>query len=263
VPTSRCLCSASHVRSQPAARLQIQMCDVRWLAQTILLPATDGQGPRLSPRADVGDACQAADGLPDAGLPDNGRRSVYNLVDLATNYNFLYAGKTAPNTADSTDAMKEWIEAVPPYPHTPYHDQMNLSLAPVCRGDSTRSLTPIPPYPHTPIPLVTATWNILCDNRVRMWVDPMCARVCYEPSWSWKSTAVDAMHMQHTHQISFVFPTRLRAHSSSFFWHSVSRKYCQQLEHTTSAPESFSRVCESALFITYTSSGGCLPAHLQ
>eukprot|EP01047_Picozoa_sp_COSAG01_P039484 COSAG01_NODE_3267_length_6330_cov_133.385331_5_plen_250_part_00 len=33
--------------------------DVRWLAQTILLPATDGQGPRLSPRADVGDACQA------------------------------------------------------------------------------------------------------------------------------------------------------------------------------------------------------------
>jgi hypothetical protein len=123
--------------------------------------------------------------------------------------------------------------------------------------------TPIPPYPHTPIPLVTATWNILCDNRVRMWVDPMCARVCYEPSWSWKSTAVDAMHMQHTHQISFVFPTRLRAHSSSFFWHSVSRKYCQQLEHTTSAPESFSRVCESALFITYTSSGGCLPAHLQ
>jgi hypothetical protein len=55
---------------------------------------------------------KVADGLPDAGLPDNGRRSVYNLVDLATNYNFLYAAKSAPNTADSTDAMKEWIEAV-------------------------------------------------------------------------------------------------------------------------------------------------------
>jgi hypothetical protein len=30
-----------------------------WLRSTILLTATDGQGPQLSPRADVGDACQA------------------------------------------------------------------------------------------------------------------------------------------------------------------------------------------------------------
>ena len=46
------------------------------------------------------------------GLPDGRYRVIYNLVDQATNYNWLYAGTVAPNTAHATDAMKEWIDAV-------------------------------------------------------------------------------------------------------------------------------------------------------
>ena len=48
----------------------------------------------------------------DPGLQDNGKRVVYNLIDIATNYNWLNAGSQAPNTDDATVAVFEFVDAV-------------------------------------------------------------------------------------------------------------------------------------------------------
>ena len=46
------------------------------------------------------------------GLPDSKQRVVYNMIDLATNYNWLNAGPRAPNAGDAADSVGEFINAI-------------------------------------------------------------------------------------------------------------------------------------------------------
>jgi len=46
------------------------------------------------------------------GLPDSKQRVVYNMIDLASNYNWLNAGPRAPNTDDAIDSVKEFIDSI-------------------------------------------------------------------------------------------------------------------------------------------------------